>query len=106
MVEDIIIKENDSPITKIIKNCQTFYETSWKLENLAYPMLGMVSGGNPGVAKYILHKINPQKDQIISDLDILSKTPDGYAIKPSDPDFLEWWDSVKDTNKADEVFRR
>ncbi|MBU2496462.1 MAG: hypothetical protein KJ767_00180 [Nanoarchaeota archaeon] len=93
-VSDIEVTNEDGFITQVIKKCQQYYKTSWKMTIPSYPMLGVASKRNPGVAKYILSEINPQPEQVITTKDILRIAPLG--IDASDPKFVSWWDGYID----------
>lgn len=80
------IQEDDGFISKVVKKCQQRYETSWRMTNKAYPMLALASNGNPGVAKYILDKIDPEPEEVISTVDIVEVAP----MKIEEPKGVEY----------------
>lgn len=101
--------ETPSIIT-LIKGCQQTYNTTWTMTDLAYAMLAAASKGHPGVAKYILNKIDPKPGQSITDQDILLIAP--LTIEPDNEEYLEWYYEEQNPKGAiygypeDDVFKR
>jgi hypothetical protein len=100
--EDLEIKDCDDPLTRKIKYCQELNKTTWKLSKLAYPVLALASNGETCVAKYILGKINPQKEQVVCSLDVLKVAP--FGVYAGDSEFKEWFNN--NNNTIDDVFKR
>jgi len=101
--EDFKIKDCDGPLTCKIKHCQEQNKTTWRLSKLAYPVLALASNSETCVAKYLLYKINPQKEQVVCSLDVLKVAP--FGVYAGDPEFKEWFNN-KDINTIDDVFKR
>lgn len=87
-------------IGKVVKKSMDVLDTSWDMTVLGAAMLGVVCQGNPGMALYMLNKIGPQPNSLITDDDIIREFPFGF-----EGDWETTWDQFR-TGDQRAVFKR
>ena len=65
-------------IGKVVKKSLEVHDSSWDMSVLGAAMLGVASGGNPGMALYMLDKIDPKPHSLITDGDIVRAFPSRF----------------------------
>lgn len=65
-------------IGKVVKKSLKVEKTSWDMTVTGAAMLSLASKGLVGMALYMLDKIDPQPNTLITDRDIVDKFPLGF----------------------------
>ena len=87
-------------IGQVVKKGLEIEGATWDMTTTGAATLGLASKGNIGQALYMLDKIDPQPDSLVTDSDVAAKFPLGF-----EGDWTKEWDRFKQSDQR-RVFKR